>query len=201
MSSLLSTCNTIGGGGWKNAQQQNLEFGWQYSCSTFDIVLTYSSVNVAYEKTLSSVRGKGVANHREKNNRTGTKGSREMEIKKWNKVVEQIMTMADFHIGEGQAAGKPREEGWAPGRTQISSTVGRTFSRTVLIKRQLVELQAARLFSYKAMHALGARFMHGDGILQRLHAWLEAERHLGVSHRMPGQTDRQTDRQGHFSEW
>lgn len=63
---------------------------------------------------------------------------------------------------------------------------GRASTLTVLVQEELVEAQAAGLLADEAVHILGAMVVHGDGVLQRLHARLQAEGDLSVAHRVPG---------------
>lgn len=58
---------------------------------------------------------------------------------------------------------------------------------TFVIQRQHVEPQSTGLLADVAVNVLRARLMDGDGVLEGLHAGLQAERQLGVTHRVPGE--------------
>lgn len=60
-------------------------------------------------------------------------------------------------------------------------------SHTFLIKRQHVELESTGLLADITVNVLRSRLMDSDGVLQGLHAGLQAERVLGVTYRVPGE--------------
>lgn len=64
-------------------------------------------------------------------------------------------------------------------------SAGDKVSHTFIIKRKHVELEAAGLFADIAMNPLCSSLVNSDGVLQRLHTWLQAEWLLGVTHRVP----------------
>lgn len=55
---------------------------------------------------------------------------------------------------------------------------------TIFIQEELIKAQAAGLLPDETVHVLSAVVMDGNGVLQRLDARLQAERDLGVSHRV-----------------
>lgn len=59
------------------------------------------------------------------------------------------------------------------------------FLPTILIQREFVERKPTRLLPHIPVNAIRPVFVHSDGVFQRLHARLQAKRHLCVSDRMP----------------
>lgn len=58
-------------------------------------------------------------------------------------------------------------------------------SPTFIIQGEFVEFESAGLLPHVVVHSLGAVLVYSDGVFQRLHARLQAERQLRVSHRVP----------------
>lgn len=64
-------------------------------------------------------------------------------------------------------------------------------AHTFIVQRQHVEPQSAGLLAHVAVNVVRPSLVDGDGVLEGLHAGLQAERVLGVSHRVPGERRQQ----------
>lgn len=56
------------------------------------------------------------------------------------------------------------------------------FPPTFFIQGEFIEFESTGLLPHVVVHALCAVFVYSDGVFQRLHTRLQAERHLCVSH-------------------
>lgn len=65
--------------------------------------------------------------------------------------------------------------------------------RTFIIEREHVELESAGLLADVMVNALCSRLVDGDGVLQGLHAGLQAERQLGVTDWVSGGHEKQPE--------